>query len=278
MVFEEKDNFGNDETGPILQDSKCCGKYDVTEGFTDQVKNCDELRLDLENKGVNSGGTKKQLIDKCERAGISIKKTIPNVISYGFIGKSKGAFQILWERGMVKPEVEYQKDYTMNGKKDEHGNTMKDTSINDLIHTCEDFVHEKTLLQYYGEKLGSIIDRSPKCTPEIAGDGIEYEWAMSKLWYRKQPWEQKKKKEKFIKLVKEALGSNVLTIERSRHFSRRARFNMISYYMLEKDGKSTTPSDVARYKKVRKSHTCVLDELHGYFSRMVNNLIASNKK
>ena len=75
----------------------------------------------------------------------------------------------------------------MNGKKDDHGNTIKETSLNHLIRKCEDFVHEKTLHQYYGEELGSIMDRSLKCTPEIAGDGIEFDWAMAKLWYRKQP-------------------------------------------------------------------------------------------
>ena len=44
------------------------------------------------------------------------------------------------------------------------------------------------------EELGSIMDRSPKCIPKLAGVGIEYEWAMSKLCYRKQSWESKKEK------------------------------------------------------------------------------------
>ena len=205
-------------------------------------------------------------------------KTVSKVTSHCYIGKSEGVYQILWERGLVKPDEKYQDEYTMNGKKDDHGNIIKETSLNHLIRQCEDFVHEKTLLQYYGEELGSIMDRSPKCTPEIAGDGIEFDWAMAKLWYRKQPWLSKKKKDAFRKLVEEALSDKVLTIERARHFSRRARLNMVSYYKLEKDGEATTPSDVTRFKKKRKSHTCVLDELHGYFSKMVTDLIAHSRK
>lgn len=52
---------------------------------------------------------------------------------------------------------------------------------------------------------------------------------------------------------------------------------MISYYKLQKDEKATTPSDVKKFKTKRKSHTCVLDELHGLFSSMVRDLIVRNK-
>ena len=97
---------------------------------------------------------------------------------------------------------------------------------------------------------------------------------MCKLWYRKQPWEGKKKKDKFRTLVEEALSERVLSLERSRHFSKRARMNMVAYYTLARDGEATTPSDVNSFKKKRKSHTCVLDQLWGCFSRMVNELLA----
>ena len=85
----------------------------------------------------------------------------------------------------------------MNGKKDDHGNIIKEISLSHLILQCEDFVYAKTLLQYYGEALGSIMACSPKCTLEIAGDGIEFDWVMTKLWYRKQPWKLERKNDKF---------------------------------------------------------------------------------
>ena len=57
-----------------------------------------------------------------------------------------------------------------------------------------DFLNEETLLQHHGRKLGIIVDRSPKCHPEIAGEGIEYAWAVSKMHYRKQKLTKKKTK------------------------------------------------------------------------------------
>ena len=136
----------------------------------------------------------------------------------------------------------------MKGTKDEHGNIIMETSLNYLIRRCSDFVNEKTMLQYMGEQLGVIVDRSPKCTPEIAGEGVEYDWAMAKLAYRKLPLEKKKGKEKFHKLVHECVGHDVLTVERTRQFARRrARLYMVSYYMLEKDEKTTTPLDVQHF-------------------------------
>ena len=63
----------------------------------------------------------------------------------------------------------------MKRKKDDHGNIIKETSLNHLIRQCDVFFHEKTLLQYYGEELGSIMDHSPKCTADIAGDELEFD-------------------------------------------------------------------------------------------------------
>jgi hypothetical protein len=42
---------------------------------------------------------------------------------------------------------------------------------------------ELTLLQYYAQEMGVKVDRAPKWHPEIAGEGIEYIWALAKLYY-----------------------------------------------------------------------------------------------
>jgi len=272
LVFGEFDPWGNPETGPILKGSYK-RKFDDISGYTEEDKLCDDLRKDLEERAMDTGGVKAKLVARCIQAGIPLKKRVANVKEYGWFGKPIGAFHLLHERGMVSPDVKDQDKYTMKGQKDEHNHIIKETSINHLIRQCEDFVHEKTLLVHYGEMLGSTIDRTPKCTPEIAGDGIEFDWAMSKLWYRKQPWEDKQKKDKFTKLVKDSLSEDVISIVRSRHFSRRARMNMVSYYILERDGKATTPSDVQKYKKKRKSHTSCLDVDRGYISGIVQSLL-----
>jgi hypothetical protein len=45
-----------------------------------------------------------------------------------------------------------------------------------MMDSQMDFIEEETLLQYHGRQLGVIIDRTPKCHPEMAGEGIEYNW------------------------------------------------------------------------------------------------------
>ena len=58
------------------------------------------------------------------------------------------------------------------------------------------------MLQFYARHLGVMIDRIPKCHPEVAGEGIEYGWGTSKGWYRKQPLSQKRG-ERFIYSISE---------------------------------------------------------------------------
>ena len=41
---------------------------------------------------------------------------------------------------------------------------------------------EVTLLQYHAECLGTILERSPKCHPELAKEGVKYVWEMEKMF------------------------------------------------------------------------------------------------
>ena len=43
-----------------------------------------------------------------------------------------------------------------------------------MMKLQQDFTNEITLLQLHAQKLGVSIDHSPKCHPELAGEGIEY--------------------------------------------------------------------------------------------------------
>ena len=72
-----------------------------------------------------------------------------------------------------------------------------------------DFLEEETLLQHYARELGVEPDNSPKCHPEIAGDGIEYDWVYAKLHYRAQLLSKKKSKDNFQALVSPVITSNV---------------------------------------------------------------------
>ena len=93
-----------------------------------------------------------------------------------------------------------------------------------------DFIEEETLLQYHGRLLGAIVDRTPKCHPEMAGEGIKYSWGCAKGFYRREKRSNKKTKEKFRNTVRKSLDrEQVLTIERQRRFSKRARQYMLAY-------------------------------------------------
>ena len=76
-----------------------------------------------------------------------------------------------------------------------------------------DFIKEETLLQYHGRLLKVKVVRTPKCHPEIAGEGIEYDWGCGKGFYRRLPLSAKKTKINFRESVKKSLDmNNVLTI------------------------------------------------------------------
>jgi hypothetical protein len=70
-----------------------------------------------------------------------------------------------------------------------------------------DFIEEETLLQYHGRLLGVKVEHTPKCHPEIAGEGIEYDWGCVKGVYCRLPTSQKKTKEKFCGSVRKCMDS-----------------------------------------------------------------------
>jgi hypothetical protein len=111
----------------------------------------------------------------------------------------------LYERGFIDPS-KGEKNFTLTGKKDTAGNVVKETSLNHLMSIQYDFAHETTLLQHHGTSMGVIVDRFPKCHPEIAGEGIEYSWGRCKNMYRALPLSSKKSKELFKKSMAKVLS------------------------------------------------------------------------
>jgi hypothetical protein len=190
-----------------------------------------DLRKDLDAKGVNAGGNKKELQKRCKEAGIPVQIAMQE-ITEGWEGKPKGMLQILFERGFINPER--MNEYTVDGKNDAFGNHVTGTCLRYLMEQLSDFQDEETLLQYHGRLLGCKVDRTPKCHPEMAGEGVEYGWACGKNVYRRLPLKDKKTKAKFRESVSKCLDPNeVLTIGRQRLFSKRAREYMVAYNTLD---------------------------------------------
>jgi hypothetical protein len=92
-----------------------------------------------------------------------------NKIIDGWEGKAKGLMQVLWERGFV--DVNDVSKYTLNRWQDASGILMKETSLMYLMSNCQDFEDEESLLQTMGREM---VDFTPKCHCELAGEGIEY--------------------------------------------------------------------------------------------------------
>ena len=127
------------------------------------------------------------------------------------MGKPKDMMQVLYERGFIDPTHSI-KDYVGKGLKGKDRKLDESKGYNKRIDNLPDFKHEMSMLEYYGSKLGVKIDSSPKYHPEIAGEGIEFCWGMSKAWYRKQPLADKKKKSNFYTLVTESMNDSVISV------------------------------------------------------------------
>jgi hypothetical protein len=229
MVFKESDE------GPITlsPEEREKRKYDKKTGKTRSKPIKKEKLMDMmKEMGVkHPSGNLKQLQEKAKALSLPVTY-LEDVIREGWVGKPKGALQILYERGWIDPTNI--KKYTEKGSVSKFGILDETTSTTLLLAKQPDFIGELTLLQYYATKLGVTADRTPKCHPELAGEGIEYLWALAKLFYRGARIERKRNRNMFNRLVQECLcGKKNLHLARARGCSRRAREYMLAYKAIE---------------------------------------------
>jgi hypothetical protein len=145
-------------------------------------------------------------------------------------------------------------------------------------------------LQFLGKQLGLRVLFTPKFHCEFAGKGIEYTWAHAKAKMRITPLREKKGRQNFIALVMKCIcPETVLTKERIRKFSARARAYICTYYHLSRatdanihnnpiPADPTVPAvvnvaeqqqllykEIERLMKKFKTHRCALDfDHHGF--------------
>jgi hypothetical protein len=177
--------------------------------------------------------------------------------------------QILWERGWIDPGRD-RTVYTVQGSKDSMGAIRKDTSLRHLMSNLKDFEVQETMLQVKAAEMGILLDRTPKCNCELAGEGIEYAWGCAKNFYRRQPLKDKRGTETFRETVRKCFTREVITTERVRMFSQRARAYILAYHMLRQEqltGSSSSslgnaaasPVKVEKLLKKFKTHRCAMD-------------------
>ncbi|KAL7532560.1 hypothetical protein ACHAWF_008635 [Thalassiosira exigua] len=254
-------------------------RYDIDQGTKTKDKTKEELTKELREKGVQKKGKLSELQALAVRNGISIEKTVAKV-QEGWVDKPKGSLQILFERGHIDPSVPNPKEwYTEKGRADQLGILIPGSSLRQLMEEQPDFIEEETLLQFNARRLGVEIERSPKCHPEVAGEGIEYNWGCAKNAYRRYRLKEKKGKEKFRALVQECLSRDNMSLVRQRMFSRRARRYILAYHALEAHNHELTKSEMAmsaslieKVVKKFKTHRSAADFDAGFINSIVNSM------
>ena len=158
----------------------------------EKVASKDKLLEQLRARGILTKGTLKQLQELCKANNLPIEIEF-NVIKEGWVGKPKGMYQVLYERGFIDPDKEASW-YTLQGKKDDFGIMIPGSSLKELMEAQTDFAEEETLLQYHARELGIAVIRTPKCHPELAGEGIEYHWGCAKNEFHRYPISDRRQK------------------------------------------------------------------------------------
>ena len=100
---------------------------------------------------------------------------------------------------------------------------------------------------------------------ELAGEGIEYSWGISKGVYHWKPLHSKRSKKSFKVLVKECTSRNILAMKTVHKLSRQARAYICAYYALYEskfkgdDTPTLTLPLIERLVKAFKTHRAAID-------------------
>jgi hypothetical protein len=105
-------------------------------------------------------------------------------------------------------------------KTDNAGAVDEELSLKCLMEYCLDFANGIMELKPVGEKMGVRVITTTKFHAEMACEGIEYLWGVSKSWYRSKPLKVKSKKASFLQLVLACLDPKLITKEKVRSFSK----------------------------------------------------------
>ena len=245
-------------------------------------KTISELKADLTPLNVLNAARKQykltELQELASANNIDIKKEVTRE-KKGWDGQPKGLLQVLWERGWID-DGKLDK-YTMDPSTDADGEIIEgaeEWSFRILMASCLDFAQELTALQHVGSELGVSVIITPKFHCELAGEGIEYSWGVSKSLYRRKPLISKKGKEAFKALVAECTSRDVLQTTTVRKLSRRARAYISAYFSLYECNKNNnqeapalTLSLIERHVKEFKTHKAALDFDAGFVNAVVRS-------
>jgi hypothetical protein len=279
MVFSENDD------GPInmpigIRDTK---KYDIVIGKKTKEKTKSEILQELvTTRGFHPkrNFAKKELENYAKLFNLTLHHEVDD-IKEGWVGKPKGIYQILYERGWIDLSKKYSA-YTLDGKeewKDESGSIMDPYlpyCMRHLLAACPDFRDEITAMEDLCENVSTneckvSILYTPKYHCEIAGEGIEYAWGLSKKYYRNLQYSQKRGIINFRRSIRESI--DFVSVDHARKFSARVRRYMLAYMHYDKGTSNNSPKPT--YQQIEhfvstesKTHRNVADCEFGYIAKI----------
>mmetsp|Transcript_73807 Transcript_73807/g.213587 ORF Transcript_73807/g.213587 Transcript_73807/m.213587 type:complete len:685 (+) Transcript_73807:660-2714(+) len=242
MVFRDTDE-GPFWLSPTEREAR---RFDTTRENTEETREKTKAVLYDELNAIGVTLPKyKNRITKAALKALAASNNIPLTVTAGkvdegWVGKAKGMFQVLWERGWID-EARW-KDYRLVARDpDDDDRIIESLSLKFLMESCHDFQNEITQLQTVASSYGVRVEMTPKYHAEIAGCGIEYSWGAAKSRYRQIPIQ--------------------------------------AYYYLEvmRQGEGTQPDDqlslstIEKVQKDFKVHRSAIDFDRSFCSTLVNN-------
>jgi hypothetical protein len=205
-----------------------------------------------------------------ERNGLCVDANEEDVqqsfIVPGYIGANKGIYQILYERGLYLPGMKGKMDQSVKDKLVIKGDLDKilspELDAHAVLANCDDFKYERNALQLLIEQDGDILLPSVVCTPETAGNGIEYAWGKLKFEQRKENSGAAKLESgvKFNERVRKLVTNvEILPMLRCWKFARRARDYIRMYLDMQGSSSQPTYSELENMKKKMKTHRNIME-------------------
>jgi len=260
--------------------------YDIGSGeYKIITKSKKEIKEELKSKGVFVRGHCDR--EKMEKLAADNKIELTSrveIVKEGWMGKPKGLLQVLWERGWI--DENNLNEYSLKGKgyqMDEDGNLKEEFrcyNLRTLMSNCADFKEEKSAMEVLLQDLSSKSHNnqkiellvSPKYHCELAGEGVEYVWAVMKKHYRHKPLKEKNTKKKFEKVVREA--AECVKKSSVELFAARCRRYMIAYMNLDNGNNKLTYNLIERFVKVSKTHRNTGDQEKGFIQKAILDSIS----
>ena len=120
------------------------------------------------------------------------------------MGKPKVLLLILRKRLFMDKTKDVFNYYTINGIEDNHDDTILERVLTQMMRNCLNFIQKDTILQNNACKMvehryNIIVERTPKCHPKLADEGIQYSWGCENNSYRQLLLDRKKGKKLYKK-------------------------------------------------------------------------------